>query len=126
SAVIPGLPSPPRARLTTPRRTALHTPRGPAEADRHCPEPWLSHPAAKRFPYSELRGVAAGLLEHRLQVRLRELQSIMVWLAALRIVLKKPTEFTRYSLGGIIAGSVVIKSRKFNMPRVRNRLGQSA
>jgi hypothetical protein len=38
----------------------------------------LAHRAVKRFPYSKLASSAAGLLEHRVEVRLRGLQSIMV------------------------------------------------
>ena len=56
----------------------VNTPHLPATAPLRLAEPLLTRLTAKRCPESGLCGVAAGLLEHRLQVRLRELQSIMV------------------------------------------------
>jgi Putative transposase len=48
-------------------------------ATSHWSKPSPAHSTVKRFPYSKLCGGAAGLLEHRLEVRLRGLQSTMVW-----------------------------------------------
>jgi len=77
-AVVPRPILPPRGPLATPRRGAHLTVHRPWRAHIRSPEPAPSHPVAKRFPNSGLCGVAAGLLEHRLEVRLRGLQSIMV------------------------------------------------
>src|SRR5208337_3656986 len=58
-----------------PRPSVSH---GPSTAPLPPLEPSLRSLVAKRYPWSRLRGTAAGLLEHRLEVRLRGLQSILV------------------------------------------------
>ncbi len=75
---IAKLISPPRNHVATQRRGAHRSDPPPSRAFLRSTNPSLNPIAANRYPESGLCGSAAGLLEHRLQVRLRELQSIMV------------------------------------------------
>ena len=60
------------------RVPASRSPGGLARANRHRPEACPHHLAAKRFLWSKPCGAATGLPEHRLEVQLRGLQSIMI------------------------------------------------
>ncbi len=107
---IAKLISPPRNHVATQRRGAHRSDPPPSRAFLRSTNPSLNPIAANRYPESGLCGSAAGLLEHRLQVRLRELQSIMVRVTP-HIIQALPRRCTQSSRGAFAGVGPVSEAR---------------
>jgi hypothetical protein len=82
-AITCGQTYPPDDSITTTPNNTRHARHPTSEVRSRSTEPTRTDVTDRRFPYSNRRASATGLLEHRLEVRLRGLQSIMVRLVNL-------------------------------------------
>ena len=82
-AITCGQTYPPDDSITTTPNNARHARHPTSEVRFRSTEPTCTDVTGRRFPYSNRWASSTGLLEHRLAVRLRGLQSIMVRLVNL-------------------------------------------